>query len=118
MFYGEPEWKHKRKVLKLFIGKAEIESMRGDEGGHERLREGFKCEESGEWEMSCHSSHRKGGKNNGRERNRRERSWSRIMGESQIIHRSVCVGPLFEGIKLKIRVLGTICTSHGFRNLT
>lgn len=52
MFYGEPEWKHKRKVLKLLIGKAEIESMRGDEGGHERLREGFKCEESGEWEVS------------------------------------------------------------------
>lgn len=84
------------KVLKLLIGKAEIESMRGVEGGHERLGEGFKCEESGEWEVSCHSSHRKGGKSNDRERKRREKSWNRNMRDSQLIPCFVCVVPLLK----------------------
>lgn len=41
------------------MDKAEIRRMRGDEGGHERHKDGLKCEESGEWGVSCHSSHRK-----------------------------------------------------------
>lgn len=47
MFYGKLV-QGNIKVLKLLIGKEEIESMRCDEGGHERLREGCKHEESGE----------------------------------------------------------------------
>lgn len=67
MFYGEPKGQHKNAGIVYW--QVEIGVMR------EAMKEGFKCEESGELEVSCHSTHRKRGKCNGRKRNRSKKNW-------------------------------------------